>query len=228
MFDILLAIINTGGGIAGFASVGYLLWRKFKKDIKLFIVSGNYETEKSNDTTSEKIISTAHIGFLNNSDEPVSITDIVGILKYDKKEYEKYATSSQTELIDKEPSRSERPVNFKEVLNFSIRPHESIIKEITFHFSNIIPRMVDRVGIAHFMGFINGKIPFAIIDEREKYKDWENSPLNMLLLVHINGKKLIRNNVPLFKKEFIPENVSGSLSFVDVAKIQKDIWEKQS
>lgn len=223
MIEIPLTIINIGGGIAGYASVAYLLWRKFKKDIKLFDISGAYQVEKSNDAQFDNIIVTINVGFLNKSDETISVTDLVGVLKYNKKKHKEYATV--TAISNSQPIHTERPINFQEVVGFTIAPHELVKKTIKFRFSNMILSLVDRIGFAHFVGFLNGKIPLVIIDEKEYLQNWEKLPLNLLIVAHINGKKLVRKNISIFKKEPNLEGISGSLNVIDIAKIEKSFLE---
>jgi len=64
MSEALAEFITLGGGIAGYASVAYLLWKKFRKDIRVYGISGTYEEEKSKTKGLSNIHSTIEIGFL--------------------------------------------------------------------------------------------------------------------------------------------------------------------
>lgn len=229
IIDIVEKVILLGGGFAGYASFTYLLRKKFKKEIRVYNISGNYEAEKSNEINLKNrtislsnIKSTIEVGFLNNSDETVSVTDVVGTLRYNKGLYERNI-SSKVDFPRIPRALSKRPDNFHEVANFSIEPHKVIKKTIVINFPNMILNLVDRIGIAHFAGFLDGKIPIFTADERELKERWSEHPLDLILSVHIDGKKIIHTSVSLFRKG--DRVVSGTLSVVDIERIKQDYQE---
>ncbi len=227
MIDIIEKIILLGGGFAGYASFVYLLWKKFKKEIRVYGISGNYEVEKSNKdqkTSLSNLKSTIDVGFLNNSDETVSITDVVGTLRYNKELYER-SISSRVDVPRIPRAYSIRPENFEEVANFSVEPHKVIKKTITINFPDMIPNLVDRIGFAHFAGFLNKKRKAALFtaDERELKEKWGEHPLYLLLSVHVDGKGILHTHVPLYRKG--QRVVLGTLDVVNIERIRTEYQE---
>jgi hypothetical protein len=94
-------------------------------------------------------------------------------------------------------------------------------KTVKIVFPNMIVDLVDRIGFAHFVGFLEGKIAFFRADERELKEKWNVHPLVLLLCIHINGKETYRTNVSLFKKE--AKEVWGTLGLVELKKSKKII-----
>ncbi len=222
MSEVVVELITLGGGFAGYASIAYLLWKKFKKNIRVYGISGTYEVEKAKSEGFYNVTATIEVGFLNDSDETIAITDIGGSLKYNKELYDKMLASSVN--IPRIPEvYFGRPKNFYEVANFSIQPHGAVKKSIIIVFPNMIIDLIDRIGFAHFVGFLNGKIPFFQVDERELKENWSVHPLVLLLSVHVDGRKIQNIQVSLFKKS--EAEMSGTLNIVDIEKIKKNFRE---
>ena len=219
----ILEIIQLGGGLAGYVSIFYLLLRKLRNKIRIYGVSGTYEAEKTKNNGFYNIKTTVEVSFLNGSDKTIAITDVIGFLRYDKRLYEKYLSS----LIDV-PHIPEvyhqRPRNFREAANFNVAPGEVVRESFEIVFPNMLLDLVDRMGVAHFSGFLNGKIPIFSVYERELKEKWSDCPLYMLLSIHINGEKIRHLHVPLVKSE--RESI-GTLSIIDVEKIKMAFQNNQ-
>ncbi len=212
----ILEIIQLGGGLAGYVSIFYLLLRKLRKKIRIYGVSGTYEVEETETKGFYNIKATVEVNFLNGSDETIAVTDVVGFLRYNKKLYEKYLSSLVNVPLIPEVYY-QRPRNFREAANFNVAPGEVVRKSFEIVFPNMLLDLVDRMGIAHFSGFLNGKIPIFNVYEKELKEKWSDCPLHMLLSIHINGEKMRHIHVPLIKSE---RESLGTLSIIDVEKIK--------
>lgn len=224
MIDSLIQIITLGGGLAGYASLVYLILKKFRKDVKIYSISGTYNVEECGDEGYYNINATIVVGFLNNSDETVSVTDVVGILKYNLELYEKRILS-QIDVPHISKVYTKRPDNLEEIMIFSIEPHKVTKKTIKITFPNIILDLVDRSMIAHYRGLIDGETAFYTIDEKELKEKWSDHPLLILLSVHIDAKKLVNTNITLTKENSKRVRASGTLSYSEVEKIKKKFSE---
>jgi hypothetical protein len=224
MSEVLIELIGLGGGLAGYVSIAYLLWKKYRKNVRIYGISGTYAVRNTKNEQLSDIISTIELGFLNDSDQTISITDIVGSLKYNKELYDK-VVSSQINIPRIPQVYSERPQNFREVVNFNVAPHETVKKTTTIIFSDMFVDLIDRIGIAHFVGFIDGKIPFLSVYETELKEKWSVHPLDLLLTVHVDGKKIHNTNITLFRRSEGSE--SGTLNVIDIEKIKKEFQEGQ-
>lgn len=216
-------IISVAGGIGGLIYLGYFLKEKLrKKEVNLHYISGSYEIEKSNlDSNNINVI--VEVAIHNNTNETISLTDIVGTIKYNKQKYAQNINSLLKVAKDTKDTKTERPSNYKEVTHFTIGPHTPIQKTLTFRFHDIIPNLIDRMWLSRFVGTLGGDVPLIQIDEREVLLNWEKYPLNLLLSVHINGKKLIQTKCPLYEKTSLnDENFSGSISIYDQVRIEKE------
>jgi hypothetical protein len=193
MTENLSQFISLGGGLAGYVSivsVGYLYWKKSRKNVRIYPISAIYTSKKSSKEGFSEIRVKIEMGFLNNSEEAVSITDIVGFLNYDKTKYVK-AIASQPNISKIPMVNSSRPNNFQETANFSIPPHETVKRTIVMDFKDIVLTLVDRMGVAHFAGFSkNGKLGTWIVIEGELEEKWNEYALDFLMAIHINGNKI--------------------------------------
>ncbi|MDI3487374.1 MAG: hypothetical protein PWR26_91, partial [Methanosarcinales archaeon] len=68
MFDIISQFISIGGGLAGYTSVAYLLWRKLKRRVRIFEATGIYEIENQEKTPLKNLIAAVEITFFNDSE----------------------------------------------------------------------------------------------------------------------------------------------------------------
>ncbi|MBO8180639.1 MAG: hypothetical protein H0Z19_09230 [Archaeoglobus sp.] len=226
MIEGIIQLISIGGGLAGYTSVAYLLWRKLKRRVQIFDATGVYELQNIRDAPSKNLITTVEVTFFNDSEsEKVSITDIVGALRYDKTKYK-----ANLELIakfsDGRPYIVEKPVDHKE-LPITLHPKESIRLSLRFSFSNVFPEFLERVGLARFKGFIDG-LPLYEISEIENIKYREHLPILMQITAHIDGRKLVKGYATLFEKGglFKPEEYEGTLSVHEINKIGLEFTEK--
>jgi hypothetical protein len=204
-------------GVPGYLSAAYLLWNR-RKGTRVYAISGVYETEQSSSKDLVNIKTTIEIGFLNESDQSISITDVVGLLRYNKGLYDDVFSSINTPT----PSEvySEKPENLQEAMNFSIPPHQTVKKTIMITFPDMRLMLVDRVGIARFGGFLDGKIPCYVAHETELKEKWTANPLALRLLVHIDGRKIHRTFVPLFHKS--NPSMGGTLLLTEIEKEKMD------
>ncbi|MEM2105076.1 MAG: hypothetical protein QXV21_01205 [Candidatus Bathyarchaeia archaeon] len=223
ILEFIVSLVSLGGGLAGYASFVYLLWKKFrKKNFIVYDISGFYKTKDSQIKGFNDITAVIDVAFFNDTDETLSVTDVIGTLKYNKELYEKLVSNINIPRIP--DVYSERPRNFEEVGAFSIPPHETIKKKIVIEFPNMILDYIDRKGWAHFVGFLsNGKTPLLHANTKELKEKWSTHPLVMLLTVHVNAKKEYRRYVQLFKED---EKISaGTFNIVDIKRIEKDYRE---
>jgi len=100
---------------------------------------------------------------------------------------------------------------------------ETVRKAVEIEFPNMIVGLIDRMGIVHFTGFLNGKIPSFLVDERELKEKWSLHPLDLLLSIHINGKKMYHTHIALFRET--EGERSGTLGVVEIERIKKECRE---
>ena len=222
MSEIFADIILPLGSLAGYISSFYLLWKRLRKGIRVYPISGTYGTIPSESEKLFHIKSTIQIGFLNHSDQTISITDIIGTIRYNKELYDKEFSSINTSTPPE--VYSERPTNFHDAVNFSVPPHETIRKTIVIVFPNMFPDLVDRIGLAHFAGFLRGKTPLLNVYETELKEQWSAHPLDLLLSVHIDGKRIYDVQVSLFR--IGDQSMSGTLNVIDIERVKQDFREE--
>lgn len=206
--------------IPGFLSAGYLLWKRFKKEVDVFPITAEYKVMGSEKEERNRIEITTTIGFLNKSEHSISITDVIGILKYNKEMYNKYLKSI-VDVPNIPNSYDVRPIKFGDKINFSVKSHESLNKEFTFSFPELIIKLLQRMNQAHFMGFINkGKTAIFHVHEKELYENWSQLPIQFLIVFHIDGKKIEHVYTWVPKAGSDIKVSSGTLDLTKIEKIK--------
>jgi hypothetical protein len=203
MSENLVQLISLGGGLAGYVSivsVGYLYWKKSRKKVRIYLISATYKSKVSSHEGFSEVTVNIEMGFLNDSEEAVSITDIVGFLNYDKSKYDK-AIASQPNISKIPMVYPSRPNNFQETVNFSIPPHETLKRTIVMNFKDVVLSLVDRMGVAHFAGFNKrGNVGTWIVMVDELEEKWNEMALDFLMAIHINGNKIKYVHGPVYPK----------------------------
>jgi hypothetical protein len=221
--ETLKTIFTIGGGLAGYASFVYLLTKKLRKNFRVYDLGSFYKTKNSQREGFQDVTAKIRLAFLNDSEEGITITDIVGSLRYNKEFFERMTSPINPKRIDEVIVA--RPTKSEDIVHFTIPPHATIKKEIELVFSSLIIECIDRIGLAHFAGFIDGKTPFLRVDERELKEKWHLHPLIMILSIHVNGKKKHHKLIGLWGNA---DNIShGSLNMIDIEKIKKDIRDRK-
>jgi len=215
--SIIEGIFTIIGSASGLIALSYLALRKFRRRIRVFPSDGifNYFIDKKK---SSRLAAEIEITIHNGKDESISITDIVGTLKYSK---DKIAHKQNvTELFF-----SEKPKNF-DILPINIDARQSARIRLNFEFLGLDYSLIDRKIRATFFGFL-GKVPVVISDEREYIDEWETHPLRLLLSVHVNGDRLVKTVASLLDKRIREQPQTGTLGVIDVKKIEKDFWDEK-
>ena len=89
----------------------------------MYSTQAYYEVEENNDQVKDIRI-TVEISLLNNSEQPVVITDVVGILKYNKELYDKQLLRAR-DVPSVQKCYDAHPSNRENLYSFIIQPHES-------------------------------------------------------------------------------------------------------
>ncbi len=222
-------IITIVGGMGGLVYLGYFLKEKLrKKEVNLRYISGSYEIETSK-TDINDIKAIVELAIHNDTDEKISLTDVMGTIKYNKQKYEQNIELLLKTTKDTKDTKTERPSNYREATHFTIGPRELKQTMLLFKFADVVPNLIERMWLSKYVGAFNGDLPLLSINEREILRDWEKYPLNLLLSVHINGKKLIQQKCPLYIKNSIEQgNLSGSLTLSDQVQIEKKFRDDKS
>jgi hypothetical protein len=200
--------------LPGFVSLGYLIWKKFTGKVEILYSYGKFTASKSTEGNLSDIVCDVSIGIANRKNTNVSLTDVIGTLRYNNSRY-KANNLNLRKVFSLEPTSMtpNAPLN--------ISPNETVQVSLTFSFPKVHLPSIDRAGVAHFMGFLEG-IPTAIIDENETQRNWDNNPINFLVSIHIDGKE-VKKDIALLIPEMQDESrKSGTFSVVDVAKIERD------
>lgn len=204
----IIEIIKIGGGLSGFISL-ILILKKLRKKVKFLGSIGTYKIdEKDNSTMHVK----TEISIFNEKEEQVAITDIVGSVKQDHSRFL--------------PVISVKPLNYEKLIPKNVKPHESVKLSLEFVIPSINPKDLNRFKLMHFMGFTEGNIPLYFTDERINQLNWENNPIIFQVAIHINGSKVKKTFVGLYKEEYLDKKwVKGSLDEVEIARLERDFMK---
>jgi len=215
-FDLnsIYTIISSVGGIFGIISCAYLLWKKITGKVKILYSYGDFSVESVDQNDMSKLSAKVKMGITNTKNEIVSLTDIIGTLKYNKEKYEK-------NNLEKKSIRpfSARPSSTDPKIPIILRQNETTEINLDFLIDDVHLPSIDRIGIAHFLGWIRG-VPWLVADERELQNNWDNMPLQMLLSVHLNGKEVKQSLAAINLEGTLREFRSKTLNVVEVSRIQ--------
>jgi hypothetical protein len=222
----LIPAIITGllASIPGFYSI-YLQIKKSIRHVKAVGYQAGYKVGIIEGTQFEVLIGKVKLTLLNDRDDSVTITDIIGTIKYDKKKYDKHDEMIIKSTSHELPYISVIPQNFSKVIPIIIKSHEAIKIDLDFVFPQVIVNLLNRSGHAKLKGFIGGT-PIVEADEIQFIKEWDNLPLIMYITLHVDAKENIRTMVLLEKEDSqnIPDE-RGTYSAVEIAIIGKNIWD---
>lgn len=172
----------------GSSSLFILWWKRHTRIFLMFDIIGFYESKNSKIEGFSDITAIVKVAFFNGSDETISVTDIIGTLKYNKERYKALVASDIKGLNE---VFSVCPTNLDKVIPFSILPHETVKKQLMIEFPTVILDAIYRIPTMKFVGFLDGKIPLYYHNEKQFKENWNASSPTMLLTVHVNAKKRI-------------------------------------
>jgi len=209
--------ISLGGLITGSSSLFILWWKRRKRTFLIYDICGYYEASNSDTQGFTKFTATLDVAFFNDSDETVSVTDILGTMKYDKEQFKRLKMMSVKEIPE---VFSANPTNLEEVVPFNVLPHESVKKRLTIEFPEVVFDALHRNPTLKFLGFLENKTPLYFQDEKKYKEKWIDNPPTMLLTVHVNAKTEFRRYIQLFKRG--GRAASGTFFEVDARRIEND------
>jgi hypothetical protein len=219
------ALASAGGLLSGYASAVYLIWRKLsRRGTRLYQISGIYQPSGGSSTGKKGLTADLVLMVVNSSDEVVSITDVLGLLRYDRRKF-KVPKPQGDSTTDFPYVFSKRPSDFSESIPVTLGPNESKSLSLHFSFEDIDPDLLERYGTAHFAGFDRHGIGHIVIIENEAITD--KNPIIMSVRVHVNGKRIIKENASLSKGG--PSEVlrtKGTIAPMVEKEIEKEFWEK--
>jgi hypothetical protein len=221
MLEPINTIISVVGLILGSSSLFILWWKRHKRTFLIYDLYGCYEASNAVTQGFTNITATLDVAFFNDSDETVSVTDILGTMKYDKERFkglEMMGARGVREVF------SANPANLEQVVPFNVLPHESVKKQLTIEFPKVVFEALYRMPTVRLLGFLEGKMPLYVHDESEFKEKWIDNPPTMLLTVHVNAKREFRRYIQLFKKG--SRRASGTFWEADARRIEIDFREK--
>lgn len=216
LVDPVVQLIGLGGGLAGLFSL-YLHWEKRQKKVKISNSFCQYSATVNEDKTSSNLDIVSNLTIYNGTDEPISVTDVIGTMKYNKEKLIGL-TNSQPGLVF-----SSEATNAAKELPKLIGPKEAAVLPLLFKFNGIVLSAVDRACLLRFMGFRDG-VPFFFASVVEFKANWDKHPLQLQVSTHLNCDKVVKTVLPAYPKETSERQAQfqGSLGVVDIAEIQRD------
>jgi len=200
-------VITALGGIAGLVSL-YLLWKSSRKKVELINATGYFAIEAVAGKDSGLNVVT-NLTVFNGTDEPISITDAIGVIKVTLQEN----SGTTTRGI------SVKPINSNKIFPKNLSAHESMALLIIFKFPDTLVNSVERMRVAKFVGF-KEDVPIAVATETGGVQD----PLNLRIAIHVNGDRVLARYVPVYDKADL-RFFEGSLNPVEIARIEKEFVE---
>lgn len=226
--SIIPAILASIPGFASLFIYIYILRKKSKKTVKAVGFSGVYKIAKQEKSKMDVLVGEANITLLNDRDDSVTITDIIGSVHYDKKRYKINegliikSSSSQLPYVI-----SSHPQNFVDIIPKVIKPHEAVKIKLDFVFTNVFANLLYRAIPARFGGFV-GDNPILVSSEIEYIKKWDSLPILLYITFHIDAKEDIKAvaNLEKEKTQGVYQQ-RGTYWSTDTARIGRDIWREK-
>ncbi|MCX6770794.1 MAG: hypothetical protein NTX79_01940 [Candidatus Micrarchaeota archaeon] len=129
-----------------------------------------------------------HVGIINNKEESICITDILGTFKYDRKKHKE----AGLDKYGKPTCFTLRPASRKPSLPINLQPHEAIDLECVFDLKEVYLGGLERnMPIANLPIYFNDGVPIVIFNEKKIEEHWFSNPVSVQLSIHVNGKDLI-------------------------------------
>ena len=222
MLDVIVGVAQIIGSLAGLLSFGYIIysaWKKRQKIVKVY-GEGSYTIQKKEGSQCDGLVCQVQLLFVNNKDEPASITDIIGVVRYNKKEHVQHSQEIISQTKNYLLATEAKPINLKNTINLA--PHQNLRIELNFIFNDVLVKYLDRFQSAHLMGFLaETDSPVVFMYEHENAST-ENLPIMLLISGHIDGEKTVKEVIPLIQKENGKRLNVGTFSAIDVGRIKKD------
>jgi len=225
-----LELVRLGGGVSGYvsiASLAYLLWKRRRIEFSVIPSYGKYRAKKTEADHFYDLEIDVDVAYINNGEEKVSLTGVLGTLRYNEERLNRILNQfvdrpKIDRAISSEPSSRDKH-NF-----IVIHPHETIVEKLSFQFPNVILDLIDRGRLVDLIGYWSSGTPILFSSEAEYIEKWSSHPLDFLLSVHINSKKLIHTNVGVFDESLykIPEISSIGTLLKD--QIERDFYMKKN
>lgn len=197
----ILAIIGGASGIVSFFD-----WIKNKKaQVKILASNAEYLVYQ------DSLVINGKIQVTNERKESIFITDILGLIKEDPSK----TSDKKGRVYSKRPSN---PV-------FSpIKIEGGGTAELSFEivYERITPHPIKRIGIASLLGFLENGVPLVLAKESDFDEKWDQLPLEMKLILHLNGKEIIHAIVGVYSRGWLTDENLGTLNPVHIAQIERD------
>jgi len=235
--SMILSIIGASGGLSGWV-ITWFYWKKFKRKIKVVPLHSWYSRFKEfhvdstgNSKITEivegkkdenKILMEINLLIVNDSEISVSITDVIAMVKYSKDKLPNLKGYTQA-VFDA------YPLNTDYILPSTVKPHETKKLPLVYEFRDINIDFLERIGIARFGGWLGGKVPMLIADEREKDEMWNILPLQTLLLLSVDAEKTEDVHVPVFPEDYKTEQKPATLDVIQIEDAKRKFftgWSK--
>lgn len=200
ILQMIVAILAIIGG-------GYSIYQIINGITRRLVIKSNigvYGIQSISGLGNKLFVSTK-INFLNSKNETITITDIVGSIKYKTGERFTEKTNSREDIF---------PI--------VIKSKEAKQSDLDFIFEDVNLDTIVRDSIFHFKGFMEGD-PVFLIDEKENEIS-QDKPIRFHLSFHINNDtvethcvSLIKNTVENRKK------MKGTFTDLDIKRIEQNI-----
>ncbi|MGV8087198.1 MAG: hypothetical protein ACP5N1_06230 [Candidatus Woesearchaeota archaeon] len=197
--SILFNILASIGGASGV--VTFFKWMKNRK-AKVKVISSNADYKVYQDD----FIVLMNLQLTNEKDKAVYITDIVGILKDEPSSKGKKCYTMRPTSPRFTPTK--------------IEANSTIELRFEINFSHIDLSKIKRVLIADFAGFIGDGVPLVIARESDLEDKRDSLPLEMKLILHINGKELVESIISVFPSE-INDGLYGTLNSINIKQLER-------
>ena len=200
ILQIIVAILAIIGG-------GYSIYQIINGTTRKLVIKSNigvYGIQSISGLGNKLFVSTK-INFLNSKNETITITDIVGSIKY--KTGEKF---------------TEKTNSREDIFPIVVKSKEAKQSDLDFIFEGVNLDVITRYTISHFKGFLEGD-PIFLIDESESDLS-KDKPIQFFLHFHINGNRVETYRIPLLVNT--PENrkkMKGTFTELDMKRIEQGI-----
>lgn len=129
-----------------------------------------------------------HVGIINNKEENVCITDLLGTFIYNRKKH----MEANLKKYGKPICFTLRPISRKPALPITLQPHEAIDLECLFALEEVYLSGLERtLPISHLPVYFQDGVPIVIFHEKKVEELWFSDPVSIRLSVHVNGKDLL-------------------------------------
>jgi hypothetical protein len=212
--DYTAIIVSTISAIPGIISLVWLAKAK-KTSIGINTFRSSYETVQDQTYFSVELI------ISNYSERNLAITDAILRLAYDQGACHVVNVNKDKTVF------SERPINFSENLPIEVNPNSSRKVKLIFTFKDIVLFALARMQTFTFLGWIEGKIPFAIGKEilPVNKEEWEKLPILGEITIANSEGKLFTQELDIYDGTYFI-SPSGNINVVKEAELNKKFLER--